>query len=254
MRLRNSTLDGHTLEPSDKPIASRVDDKTPEPEGNVLFKPIFEVNEIMVEDIGDDSNVLAFENPKEMESFQLKDKEIRHKRKLRERYSNVNDQTSLSVNKTNYEDSLISNKGWILKSIESIDDGRGQTKQVEDAKADEEIIQRPSLKETEEMTTFCCVPVKYAIWVVAICNNFSMIAYGILMEHFNLSVAVKMIPVLYYLFLTALFINIAARELKSKASMTLYISFLLMTIAEILFFFIQIVTYCYSHIMFYFIR
>ena len=140
MRLRNSTLDGHTLEPSDKPIASRVDDKTPEPEGNVSFKPIFEVNEIMVEDIGDDSNVLAFENPKEMESFQLKDKEIRHKRKLRERYSNANEQTNLSVNKTNYEDSLISNKGWILKTIESSDDGRGQTKQVEDAKADEEII------------------------------------------------------------------------------------------------------------------
>ena len=62
--------------------------------------------------------------------------------------------------------------------------------------------------------TCCCVPLKYMFIAVAVCNNISMISYGLLMTQFDITVFLKIIPVFIYLYLSALFVNVLCKPRK----------------------------------------
>ena len=81
-----------------------------------------------------------------------------------------------------------------------------------------------------------------------------MICYGLIVRDFNMSVVLKIIPMVYFLYLTALFINVACKPRKLVARKALYISYLFLTIGAESFYLKEIVTYFYGYIMYYIVK
>ena len=81
-----------------------------------------------------------------------------------------------------------------------------------------------------------------------------MMCYGLIVRDFDISVVLKIIPIVYFLYLTALFINVACKPRKVIARKALYISYLFLTLGAESFYLKQGIMYIYGYIMYYFVR
>ena len=81
-----------------------------------------------------------------------------------------------------------------------------------------------------------------------------MICYGLIVRDFDMSVVLKIVPMVYFLYLTALFINVACKPRKLVARKALYISYLFLTIGAESFYLKEVITYFYSYIMYYIVK
>ena len=78
--------------------------------------------------------------------------------------------------------------------------------------------------------TLSCVPIRCAAFVVGMANIAQMVLYGLYVLSKDFSIILKVLPVLYSLYVTALFINAALKARKTRAKKVLYLSYLLLTI------------------------
>ena len=69
-----------------------------------------------------------------------------------------------------------------------------------------------------------------------------------------MSVVLKIVPMVYFLYLTALFINVACKPRKLVARKALYISYLFLTIGAESFYLKETVSYFYGYIMYYIVK
>ena len=81
-----------------------------------------------------------------------------------------------------------------------------------------------------------------------------MICYGLIVRDFDMSVVLKIVPMVYFLYLTALFINVACKPRKLVARKALYISYLFLTIGAESFYLKEVISYFYGYIMYYIVK
>ena len=81
-----------------------------------------------------------------------------------------------------------------------------------------------------------------------------MMTYGLIIRNHDISVVLKIVPMIYFLYLTALFINVACKPTKASARKVLYISYLFLAVGAESFYLKQTITYIYGFVMYYFVK
>jgi len=102
--------------------------------------------------------------------------------------------------------------------------------------------------------TLCCIPLQYAVLVIGLFTLVSCFLYIMLIDRFDVHIALQVTPIIIYIYLTALFVNANCKPKRSLARKALYISYLFMTLAEEAFFVYQSVSYIGSYTLYYFVK
>ena len=75
------------------------------------------------------------------------------------------------------------------------------------------------------------MPIRCAAFVVGVANIAQMVLFGLYVLNKEFSVVLKIIPLIYSIYITALFINSIPRARKTRAKKVLYLSYLLLSVA-----------------------
>jgi len=78
--------------------------------------------------------------------------------------------------------------------------------------------------------TLKCVPIRCAAFVVGMANIGQMILFGLYVLNKDFHAILKILPVIYSVYITALFINAAVKARKTRAKKILYLSYLFLSI------------------------
>lgn len=89
---------------------------------------------------------------------------------------------------------------------------------------------------------------------IALFTMGSCFCYIMLMDRYDVHIAIQVTPIVIYVYLTALFVNVNCRPNRSLARKALYISYLFMTLVEEAFFLYTSVTYVGSYALYYFVK
>ena len=78
--------------------------------------------------------------------------------------------------------------------------------------------------------TLKCVPIQCAAFVVGMVNIGQMVLFGLYVLNKDFHVILKILPVLYSVYITVLFVNAATKARKTRAKKILYLSYLFLSI------------------------